>query len=646
MKSYARLKDLTKSTMERRNGEEDEVRKYEAIVTKLNQAVAPRDRPTYQVDGDFSTSKRTTTRSNLKFTVSRTRDERNDKDFLINFMNKDSTFSLVSPNNLHLLSDDDRNKSITPTEKFKNLSDLMIDDRNSYSECYFIQNTEDRMILNLYSILGRKSKELFLEEGKKEKIEKTRMLLNQINNIKIPKFDFKQNDKSIKGFNINDLGQSMKWQEEESNSNKSEEKKEFSNKEEDECYFKQKEKASFLIPNLINIENYEKKKTFLRQNNKENYENYWDPEIDADTLSNINHNMIRIEDIYNKDEENKKEEEDENDEKKLEISAEEILTSESESEEQNIREGKDGDEIPKKGKIRFIEFYDVSPVQMGLSYIVDNKKVKEKNYNAELKIKNDLLLDKISEFEEKFFPKGGVNLSSDLIYKIAIRNDNNEIEQNVRISIKDRKFELDSLNEKKLDKDIKKKIIIERKANIQPLKGVFSEEPLTLKKTDKSVFKTISDYANKLKDKKKNKLDEIANEQIQNIENVKNDISIKIENQEVNDNENEKNIKDLINNESLFSNKSNENDKNKDNIEEEKKNNNIDEVKQNEDSFDSLNSNSQLQEKSKYNEQNNLYSLNESSTQRAKKSQSHSKSQSQSPSKSKSHSENSSSHKS
>ena len=646
MKSYARLKDLTKSTMERRNGEEDEVRKYEAIVTKLNQAVAPRDRPTYQVDGDFSTSKRTTTRSNLKFTVSRTRDERNDKDFLINFMNKDSTFSLVSPNNLHLLSDDDRNKSITPTEKFKNLSDLMIDDRNSYSECYFIQNTEDRMILNLYSILGRKSKELFLEEGKKEKIEKTRMLLNQINNIKIPKFDFKQNDKSIKGFNINDLGQSMKWQEEESNSNKSEEKKEFSNKEEDECYFKQKEKASFLIPNLINIENYEKKKTFLRQNNKENYENYWDPEIDADTLSNINHNMIRIEDIYNKDEENKKEEEDENDEKKLEISAEEILTSESESEEQNIREGKDGDEIPKKGKIRFIEFYDVSPVQMGLSYIVDNKKVKEKNYNAELKVKNDLLLDKISEFEEKFFPKGGVDLSSDLIYKIAIRNDNNEIEQNVRISIKDRKFELDSLNEKKLDKDIKKKIIIERKANIQPLKGVFSEEPLTLKKTDKSVFKTISDYANKLKDKKKNKLDEIANEQIQNIENVKNDISIKIENQEVNDNENDKNIKDLINNESLFSNKSNENDKNKDNIEEEKKNNNIDEVKQNEDSFDSLNSNSQLQEKSKYNEQNNLYSLNESSTQRAKIGQSHSKSQSQSPSKSKSHSENSSSHKS
>ena len=646
MKSHARLKDLTKSTMERRNGEEDEVRKYEAIVTKLNQAVAPRDRPTYQVDGDYSTSKRTTTRSNLKFTVSRTRDERNDKDFLINFMNKDSTFSLVSPNNLHLLSDDDRNKSITPTEKFKNLSDLMIDDRNSYSECYFIQNTEDRMILNLYSILGRKSKELFLEEGKKEKIEKTRMLLNQINNIKIPKFDFKQNDKSIKGFNINDLGQSMKWQEEESNSNKSEEKKEFSNKEEDECYFKQKEKAYFLIPNLINIENYEKKKTFLRQNNKENYENYWDPEIDADTLSNINHNMIRIEDIYNKDEENKKEEEDENDEKKLEISAEEILTSESESEEQNIREGKDGDEIPKKGKIRFIEFYDVSPVQMGLSYIVDNKKVKEKNYNAELKVKNDLLLDKISEFEEKFFPKGGVDLSSDLIYKIAIRNDNNEIEQNVRISIKDRKFELDSLNEKKLDKDIKKKIIIERKANIQPLKGVFSEEPLTLKKTDKSVFKTISDYANKLKDKKKNKLDEIANEQIQNIENVKNDISIKIENQEVNDNENDKNIKDLINNESLFSNKSNENDKNKDNIEEEKKNNNIDEVKQNEDSFDSLNSNSQLQEKSKYNEQNNLYSLNESSTQRAKKSQSHSKSQSQSPSKSKSHSENSSSHKS
>ena len=636
MKSVAKLKDMTKSTMERRNGEEEEeVKKYEAIINKLNQAMTPRERPTYQIDSDYSTSKRipSTTKSNLKFNISRTRDERNDKDFLINFMNKDNTFSLVSPNNLHLLSDDDRNKSITSTEKFKNLSDLMIDDRNSYSECYFIQNTEDRMILNLYSILGRKSKALFLEEGKKEKIEKTRLLLNKINNVKIPKFEFKQTDKNKNFYNY-EIGQNMKWQKEYSNSemknsNKSEEKKEMSYNEEkdimkEECYFKQKEKSSFKLPTLIKAEDYKKKIRFLRKKNYENYENFWDPEIDADTLSNINHNMIRIEDIYNKEQNNNNEEEDENNDKNLEINAEEVLTSESESEEQIIGEIKDDDDIPKKGKIRFVEFYDVSPVQMGLSYIVDNKKVKEEFYNMELKVKNDLLMDKIGEFEEKLFPRGGNELSSDLIYRIAMRNDNNEIVYDRRISIKDGKFEQISVNIKNLDNQIKKKIIIERKANIQPLNGILSEGPFTLKKSENSVFKSISDYASKLKNKKPNKLDEIANNQFENIEKIekiKKDSSIKNEDQE--GDENEKSLKELINNnESLFLNKSDI--KNIENIEQEINKKNLEDDKKKEESFDSLNSNSQMKEKSKNNDEDKIYSLNESSTQKLKKSQSHS----------------------
>lgn len=636
MKSVAKLKDMTKSTMERRNGEEEEeVKKYEAIINKLNQAMTPRERPTYQIDSDYSTSKRipSTTKSNLKFNISRTRDERNDKDFLINFMNKDNTFSLVSPNNLHLLSDDDRNKSITSTEKFKNLSDLMIDDRNSYSECYFIQNTEDRMILNLYSILGRKSKALFLEEGKKEKIEKTRLLLNKINNVKIPKFEFKQTDKNKNFYNY-EIGQNMKWQKEYSNSemknsNKSEEKKEMSYNEEkdimkEECYFKQKEKSSFKLPTLIKAEDYKKKIRFLRKKNYENYENFWDPEIDADTLSNINHNMIRIEDIYNKEQNNNNEEEDENNDKNLEINAEEVLTSESESEEQIIGEIKDDDDIPKKGKIRFVEFYDVSPVQMGLSYIVDNKKVKEEFYNMELKVKNDLLMDKIGEFEEKLFPRGGNELSSDLIYRIAMRNDNNEIVYDRRISIKDGKFEQISVNIKNLDNQIKKKIIIERKANIQPLNGILSEGPFTLKKSENSVFKSISDYASKLKNKKPNKLDEIANNQFENIEKIekiKKDSSIKNEDQE--GDENEKSLKELINNnESLFLNKSDI--KNIESIEQEINKKNLEDDKKKEESFDSLNSNSQMKEKSKNNDEDKIYSLNESSTQKLKKSQSHS----------------------
>ena len=453
LKTLPKPKDLTKSTIEKKNQEEDEFKKYDAIINKLAQAITYKDKQVYQIENDFSTSKRNpsaATRSNLKMTVSRTKDERNDKDFLINIMNSENISSPISPINLHLLSDEDRNKSISSTEKYKNLSELMIDDRNSYSECYFIQNSEDRMLLNLYSILGRKSKELFLEEDKKDKIEKTRILFNKINNIKIPKFEFKQNDK-FKDINNIDIGQSFKIIDEDINSDlksniseeKKEEKPEFFSYEEkksnkEECYFKKKEKGFFLIPDLVEIPDYQKRRRIIKQKYKENYENFWDPEIDANTLSNINHNMIKIEDIYNKKQKNEKNEGDNesfDDENNFEINAEEILSSESENEEQNKGELKDGEEVQKIGKIRFIEFYDVSPVQMGLSITVDNNKVKEKLYNMELKERNELKLEKISEFEEKAFPKFGNKLSNDLIFKIAIRNDNNEINETERFSI-------------------------------------------------------------------------------------------------------------------------------------------------------------------------------------------------------------------
>jgi hypothetical protein len=77
----------------------------------------------------------------------------------------------------------------------------MVDDRNSFSECYFIKNSEDRMMLNLYTILGRKSKELFLEEDNKENLIKTRLLFNKINNIKFPKFEFETKKSSEKSCN-------------------------------------------------------------------------------------------------------------------------------------------------------------------------------------------------------------------------------------------------------------------------------------------------------------------------------------------------------------------------------------------------------------------------------------------------------------
>ena len=73
-------------------------------------------------------------------------------------------------------------------------------------------------------------------------------------------------------------------------------------------------KGYFHIPTLVKIENKPKKKEFRKQKTylgatkmfnpfkketKKTDDNFWDPEIDADTLSYINHNFISIEDIYN-----------------------------------------------------------------------------------------------------------------------------------------------------------------------------------------------------------------------------------------------------------------------------------------------------------------------------------------------------------
>ena len=188
--NFSRPKENTKSMIEK-NLEEEQFKKYDAIVNKLILTVSNKDKILSRTDGEFS-NKRTPSlgknKSNFKITVSRTKDDRNDKDFLSTFMNNDSL--PILPKNLHLLSDNDTNQSISNTEKFKNLANLMIEDRESYSENSFIRNSEDRLILELYTILCRQSKEIFLEEESNEKLSKKRLLIHKLNDIKIPKFGF------------------------------------------------------------------------------------------------------------------------------------------------------------------------------------------------------------------------------------------------------------------------------------------------------------------------------------------------------------------------------------------------------------------------------------------------------------------------
>ena len=459
-------KENTKSIIEK-NLEDEEYKKYEAIINKFSQVVNNKDRTITQSESDYSNKRSPSIGKNnksiLKLTISRTKDDRNDKDFLSTFMNNDSL--PILPKNLHLLSDNDTNLSISNTEKFKNLANLMLDDKESYLENCFIKNAEDRLILQLYTTLGREAKEIFLEEESNEKISKKRLLFHKLNDIKIPKFDFKKPNNNI-NININKNGKRKGDKEEfesdrdiESDEKKEEEnnKNEIENENDGDCYFQQKEKGYFHMPELINIKEYKKleRQYENEKNEKEKNDKFWNPEIDSDILSYINHNIIRIEDIYNSKDNNKKvkqkkdkkdiniEEIDED--KIIAVDAKEILSSESESEEEektlplksNIAQNANEEEeiSQKKSKIKFSEFCGVSPNQIEISFQIDQDKVKETHINNELKKKNKSVLNKINSYEEKFFPINGLYLSNELIYRVAEKNEKNRIDQNERFTI-------------------------------------------------------------------------------------------------------------------------------------------------------------------------------------------------------------------
>ena len=198
---------------------------------------------------------------------------------------------------------------------------------------------------------------------------------------------------------------------------------------------------------------------------------------------------------------------------------------------------------------------------------------------------------------------------TDLIFKIAVRNDNNEIMETERFSINAFDRYLEKFKNSILNKEKKQKIIIERKSNSVKLKGKLSEERLTIRKTNKNVFRTISDYTNKLKNEQIFKLDD-NDKKFEKEEKMKNDSSIKFENQE--DGENENTIKDLMNNNSLFSNKTSIKDKNTSQEMNDKKSKN---------NNNSIDSNSKSQEKSNNNKKNNLNIDIDSSSKKNKKSQ-------------------------
>ena len=214
---FNRQKQSTKSGIEDNTPEEEKLKKYREIIERLEgefKNKSGKSKMGSMYSSSMNTggaSKGNNKSSYMRRTTSRTKEVLNDRDFLINFMNNDSM--PILPKNMHLLSDNDTNQSISDEEKFKNLADLMVDDRETVVESHFIKSVDDKMILKLYTALSRKSKDVFMDENHEEQ-SKNRILLHKLNNIKIPQheiYDPSLDENNKNSENMDDSYESNKY---------------------------------------------------------------------------------------------------------------------------------------------------------------------------------------------------------------------------------------------------------------------------------------------------------------------------------------------------------------------------------------------------------------------------------------------------
>lgn len=362
---YINYKTLTKAT----NGktkEEEELDKLKDIINRVKN-YANNDLREHLQSKKYNSSRKSKslhiTKSNFqKNSSSKTREDRNDREFLTNFMNDDDYIS-IGAQNMHLLSDDDTNQSITSREKFKKLSKLMLDDKEVVVENGFGME-EDKMILHLFTALSRKSKKVFIEEDP-DKLSRLQVFFRRINSIKIPT-----------------IGPDIKQEED-------------PKKEKGESELKEDDVCSFMKKNL--------------------------PLITSELLSNINHHFITIEEIYNGEEirREKRDNDNNNSVVMFPITAEEVgkeVKRNSTSEERKSKTDWD--------KNKFVEFnahcprdpFDLAPDKEAI------KKINKENRKREKNIKK--IID-LSDFNEEYFPENSENMPIELIYEIALRNKQN-----------------------------------------------------------------------------------------------------------------------------------------------------------------------------------------------------------------------------
>ena len=438
-KSHFTQKNAEKEIIQ--SPEEIKLKKLEDIIQKLQQAVEKGNN--LEQSHQEQSKRNTTNKSNFSSpTSTRIKEDRSDREFLSNFMNIDEK-NVIPPKKMHLLTDNDTSQNITAREKFQNLSNLMLDDKN-ITEFNFIRNSEDRVKLHLYSAFSKKSREIFMNENH-PKQSKNQILFHKINDIHIPKFKkISQSNNGDSGNNLEEIKEEDKIflydndnqiQNEINNENP---EKENEDKKFQDNYFRKENKGYFHIPSLIKIstkpnikKDFRKLKTFIAQDKmfntlqkeqkkKDNKlsaieDKFWDPEIDSDTLSYINHNFICIEDIYNK--QNNEEKYDQNKQEKninednepnlIPIVAKELtLEKNTEMNNNNFFEKEGKKEKKTEENNKFIEFIAINVGVTRQEYqVVPNIKSQEK-FNSQLKKDFNELINKYIEIDKSEYPKG------------------------------------------------------------------------------------------------------------------------------------------------------------------------------------------------------------------------------------------------
>ena len=482
----------SKSGKDDNNPEDQELKKYVDVIEKLNQLFPshPRKDISGSLNPEAAVESSNNFSSNIRRTASRTKEILNDRDFLINFMNDDTM--PILPKNMHLLTDDDTNLNIDDKTKFKKLADLLLDDKETVKESFFINTVEEKMILKLYTALSRKSKDIFMEENSDNKDNKKRILLHKLNKIEIPHFNIEDKDKDKDNINLPEnpslnLNINLELNDEQDDNDNSilnklkkkqknesiqkislsnsinilsginslgrkskfliKEKPQFSS----DCKYNKKNKSIKVIkiPSLeykpIKFHN-KKTKRFITQPEKNEQ---WEPDIDGDLLAYINHNIVKIEDIYNKGKENIFELKENQDEEVKQIEAKEITfdLSQSQNEDEsdiNATKNKsidyannaqtkrtltnisDEEDTEIKNKNKFCEYKDRLPKIIEISLSVEPEQKKMSDFNKELKALYSNRINEIGELGEELFPTFGDNLKHDKIYKYVLNNERNE----------------------------------------------------------------------------------------------------------------------------------------------------------------------------------------------------------------------------